>query len=142
MAEKKPKRASGAVMARVLRNSAGAASPADLEARLHDLRPLQPSAEYVAAANQQMGRQTEGMAGDAVLGAGYDLLPVLTNTKSNPPVNFNPAPIPQGSTVGAEQVARAKAAGMVPPDEVRARMGRVQGSVDPRILAALLRAGR
>lgn len=71
MAERKP---SPAVMARILRNAQGATGQADLEARLRELRPLQPSAEYVAAANQALGRMTPSMAGED-LGGGYDILP-------------------------------------------------------------------
>lgn len=158
MAEPARKKKPSSAMARILRNKQGATGPVDLEARLHDLRPLEPSAEYVALANQEMGREGAGPAfmegvrqEEREQGGMYGTLPLAPGASARLPVHMGP--MPEGPPVSAEVVARAKAAGVMPPDEARARGwkdgqwqafrgAQAGGSPNPRLLAALLRAGR
>jgi hypothetical protein len=113
--------------------------------------PAQPSAEYVARANQLMGREPAPMNWDDERehGGMYGTQPLAKKAAGRLPINPYPK-APQGPPVGAEQVARAKAAGASPEEVVAIGSfagARASGSagapkVDPRMLAQMLRAGR
>lgn len=138
-------------------NLARVSRPEDIDTALRAMAPITPSAEYVALANEAAGNPGNGPETVAMMadierefGGMYGALPLAPGASARLPVHLGP--MPQGSMQSAEAVARAKAAGLTTPDEARG-MGwrpdtgafagaKASGTPNPKLLAAMLRAGR